>query len=201
MYHAPDSPAFQATMHAREYLVKAIQEKIAAVRKAGQSDVSTVRGLVYAIVVGDTKEDIHHHSGRTLTEDEIIDNALLLILAGTEVTSSTIANAVLLLGLHPDVFQKVRSEQEQMIQRHGGETLTKALLDNKCPYLDAVVRETMRVLPATLVSRRAVKDTIVVDGQQIPKGYGVSYNIYLTHQHDPMFFVPRRMRILGIWIF
>ena len=50
------------------------------------------------------------------------------------------------------------------------------------PYLEAVLKETLRILPVTLVSKRATLDTIVLDGYQIPKGWGVNYDIFLSHQ-------------------
>jgi cytochrome P450 len=180
MYSPAGSPEMEATLQAREYLVKAIEDKIQAVLKKGKSDGSTVGGLVFAAL--DDNGDDNEQSDRTLSKEEVVDNVLLLILAGTEVTSSTIANAMLLLGLHPDAWNKVVKEQEVLVQEHG-EALSKDLLDNNCPYLEAVIHETMRLLPVTLVSRREAKETMLVEGVQIPQGWGVSYNIYLTHQH------------------
>ena len=55
-----------------------------------------------------------------------------------------------------------------------------------CPYLDAVVKETMRIKPlATTGAMRFAQETFVVDGKQIPKGYGVGFNPYITHMLDP----------------
>jgi cytochrome P450 len=121
-----------------------------------------------------------------MTREEIIDNALLLILAGSETAASTLTVAMLALGLNKDAFQKLKDEQRQLISEHG-EELTRSMLDKDCPYLDAVVKETMRIKPlAGTGAVRIAEETIVVDGKQIPKGYGVAFNIFLTHASDPV---------------
>ena len=185
MYSKPESPPFQAMLSARKYLVKAIEGKIEELLLAGHSDGSTVGGLVYA-----TLEDVNGEADgekdqtQRLSKQEVIDNALLLILAATETTSSNLANSILLMGLHPDVWEKIVDEQIKVTEKHG-EEITKEILADDCPHLDAVIQETLRILPVTLISRRQASKTLVLDNQQIPKGWGVSYNIFLTHQRDP----------------
>jgi len=39
-------------------------------------------------------------------------------------------------------------------------------------------------MPVTLISRRVTTNTILVDGMQIPKGVGVSCNVYLNYWQD-----------------
>lgn len=182
----PDSPQFQSMLQAKEYLVQAMKKKIEQLRQAGQSDGSTMGGLVYATWENEDEGDYVESSSerrRTLTTEQIIDNALLLILAGTETTSTNLANVIMLMGFHPDVWEKVVEEQRAVVREHG-ETLTKDILDHHVPYMDAVIQETLRILPVTLLSRRVTGETIVIDGQQIPQGWAVGYNIFLTHQRD-----------------
>jgi len=208
MYSRPGSPELQATLQAREYLVQAMKDKICQLRDAGHSDGSTMGGLVFARLEDDDTIDSDNGDNystenskidkttesaaktTTLTDQQVIENALLLMLAGVETTSSNLANAILLMGLHPHVWDRVVKEQQSVVQEFGrDEGLTKSILDEQCPYLQAVVQETLRILPVTLVSRRVTAETmVVVDGNQkyqIPQGWGVGYNIYLTHQQDP----------------
>lgn len=175
IYAKPGSPEMEMTMMAREYLVHMIEKKIEQLKESGESDGSTIGGLMFA-----TMEE---GNNRTLSKDEVIDNALLLILAATEITSSTMANVLLLMGLHPDVWQRVADEQKTVMKCH--ESFTKDVLEHEFPYLEAVMKETMRILPVSLVSRRETTETIMLDDDyQIPKGWGVSYNIFLTHQQE-----------------
>mmetsp|Transcript_1846 Transcript_1846/g.3981 ORF Transcript_1846/g.3981 Transcript_1846/m.3981 type:complete len:581 (+) Transcript_1846:187-1929(+) len=193
VYNKPGSPEMETTLEVREYLVQMIENKIAQLKEAGQSDGSTVGGLVFA-TMGDVDRDgededetagieANHNKQRTLSNNEVVDNALLLILASTEITSSTLANVLMLMGLHPDVWQCVVDEQKAVVKIHG-EPLTDSILEHEFPYLEAVLKETLRILPVTLVSRRETNKSIIIDGYQIPKGWGVSYNIFLTHKLD-----------------
>jgi cytochrome P450 len=114
----------------------------------------------------------------------------VLILAGSETTASTLTTAILLLGLHPEVFQKMKMEQHALAAKDAGE-LSLRQLDNECPYLDAVIKEVMRIKPiAGGGAMRSVKETLVVDGFQVPKGCNVGFNIQLTHKYDPVTFLP-----------
>ena len=183
LYSRHESPEFQAMLTAREYLVQAVEKKIEQLQRVGKSDGSTVGGLLFATM--DDVEDATESSDNrhALTQQEVIDNALLLILAATETTSSNLANSIMMMGLHSNVWDKVVEEQRSVVKEHGAK-ITKEIIDDHCPYLTAVIQETLRILPVTLVSRREVAETIVIDNQQIPKGWGVSYNIFLTHQGD-----------------
>lgn len=160
------------------YLVSKIERKLDALKKDGP-DGSTLSGMFFA----KDEED----PSKSLTKDEIISNSLLLILAGSETAASTLTVATLALGLHKDVLKKLKEEQLSMMSKHEGKELTRDMLEKDCPYLDAVIKETMRIKPlATTGAMRFAQETFVVDGKQIPKGYGVAFNPYITHSLDPM---------------
>lgn len=159
------------------YLVSKIEQKLDELEKNGP-DGSTLSGMYFA----KDEED----PTKSLNRDEIISNSLLLILAGSETAASTLTVAMLALGLHKDVLKKLKDEQLAMLSKHGGKELTRDMLEKDCPYLDAVIKETMRIKPlATTGAMRIAQSTFVVDGKQIPKGYGVAFNAALTHSLDP----------------
>jgi cytochrome P450 len=139
---------------------------------------------------------------RRLSRDEIVDNILLLILAGSETSAGTLTNALLFLGLNRQANQlsqsnthgtsawnKLVKEQEWIIgkQKDGTTILDRSTLD-ECTYLDGVVREALRIKPIIGGSMRGTKATIVVEGYQIPAGWGVTYDRYNTHIMDPTTF-------------
>jgi len=159
------------------YLVEKIERKMDDLSKNGP-DGSTLSGMYFA----QDEED----PTKKMSREEVISNALLLILAGSETAASTLTVASLALGLNKDVFKKLKEEQLEVIAKHGYEELTREMLDKDCPYLDAVIKETMRIKPlAGTGAMRFAEETIVVDGAQIPKGHGVAFNLYLTHANDP----------------
>eukprot|EP00985_Skeletonema_marinoi_P025202 scaffold18263_cov71-Skeletonema_marinoi.AAC.1 len=83
---------------ARTYVVSKIEEKLDKLEMYGP-DSSTLSKLYFA-----TDDD-----GNKLTREEVIHNAILLIFAGSETSSSTLTCASLLLGLHPNVWRKVKA--------------------------------------------------------------------------------------------
>lgn len=149
-----------------KYLTEKIERKIDDLERNGP-DGSTMSYMVYA---RDEEDET-----KRLTRQEIIDNALLLILAGSETAASTLTVAMLALGLNKDAFAKLKEEQTKLVAEKG-EELTRSILDRDCPYLDAVIKETMRIKPiAGSGALRFAQETFTIDGKQIPKGYGVTF--------------------------
>jgi len=160
------------------YLVSKIERKMDQLERDGP-DGSTMSAMYFA-----RDED---DPSKRLSRDDVISNALLLILAGSETAASTLTVSALALGLHKNVLKKLKDEQLAMIDKHGTEEMTREMIEKDCPYLDAVIKETMRIKPlGTTGAMRVAEETIVVDGTQIPKGNGVVFNIYLTHEGDPV---------------
>ena len=134
------SPAFRA----KKWLTQKIEEKIDQLEKNGP-DASTLSAMVYATDDA-TEGDYEGDSNRKLTREQIVENSLLLILAGSETSASTLTNALLFLGLSPDKWTKLVDEQRDMVAKHGDD-MTRELLDKECPYLEGVIKETMRLKP------------------------------------------------------
>ena len=166
---------------AKRYLDNLIENKIDQLNQNGP-DGSTLSGMFFA---EEDKDGNGSSKGRKLTKKQILDNALLLILAGSETSAGTLTTALMLLGIHTQVWDKVVEEQKVLVSKYG-ESLTKSQLDKDCPYLDAVIRETMRIRPINIGAPRVARDTLIVDGTQIPKGYMINFNVRLTHEMDPI---------------
>lgn len=169
----PGLMKFTKVGRARQYLGRKIEEKIAKLEKDGP-DSSTLSKLYFT-----TDED----GSTKLTREQVTNNALLLIFAGTETSASTLTCASLLLALHPDVWERVRAEQNDIRLKFGDDFNAEVL--NQSVYLDAVIKETLRLQPPEMGELRAVKNTIVVGGKQVPKGWCVLFNVKQTHFNDP----------------
>lgn len=159
---------------ARKYLVAKIMKKVALLEKNGP-DGTTLSAMVFSF-----DED----SNNKLSHEDIVENALILLAAGTETTASTLTSAVFFLGLHPHVYEKMVQEQQQLIATHGTEITTKSL--EECTYLEAVIKETMRLVPVSGLNLRTnTGDGFILDGKQVPKRASIFCNIRLTHELDP----------------
>jgi cytochrome P450 len=176
---------------AYRYLTSKVEERIAYLEANGP-DRSTLSALLFA------REESEDGLGKKkLTHQQVVDNALLLILAGSETSASTLTNCMLNLGINRNAWQKIKEEQQAIVDKYGtfdhnntalpvvtSTSLTRKILDKECPYLEAVIKETMRIKPISAGSR-SVRQTQIVEGYQIPKGWSMNWNIRLSHQNDP----------------
>jgi len=177
-------PKRSGAFRAKAYLTRKIEEKIDQLERNGPDDESTLSAMVFAADEGG-EDGTEEPSKRKLTREQIVENSLLLILAGSETSASTLTNALLFLGLSPDKWTKLVEEQRAMMAKHGDD-MSRELLDRECPYLEGVIKETMRLKPLSSGAPRVVKSTVTIDGYQIPKGWGVNWNVLLTHENDPV---------------
>jgi cytochrome P450 len=96
---------------------------------------------------------------------------------------------ILLLSRHPDAFRR-------LIDEINGNTPTLEKLD-KLPYLEAVIKEGMRLFPAgTWTGRLAMRD-FELDSHPLPKGTWIVMSPYITQRvpelfPEPYCFIPER---------
>ncbi|XP_056161597.1 iridoid oxidase-like [Syzygium oleosum] len=139
---------------------------------------------------GDGKEGHHKISSQNVN---II--VLEMFLAGSETTSSTIEWAMAELLRHPESMKKAKDEIDEVVG------LNRKLEENdteKMPFLQAVVKETLRLHPPLplLLPRNALKDTNFM-GFDIPKDAQVFVNAWGIGRdpdawEDPLAFKPER---------
>ena len=136
--------------------------------------------------------------GNSLSLEELKDQVLLLLFAGHETLTSAIASFCLLTAQYPDVLQRLREEQQQL-------SLSSSLtLDDikQMTYLEQVIKEVMRIIPAVGGGFREVIETFEFKGYRIPKDWTIQYQIAQTHKDskiyqecdrfDPDRFAPER---------
>lgn len=124
---------------------------------------------------------------KALTEDEALAQCLVFFLAGQDTTSSTLAGAAYYLALNPEVQERLRKEADECFETHGPEPSIDVI--SKLKYLQCVVSETLRMLPAVPRTQRCAAEDYVLGGTgiKLPKGSPVVVPIYAMH-HDPEVF-------------
>jgi cytochrome P450 len=118
-------------------------------------------------------------AGKSMTDSEIHDEAVTLFFAGHETTSIALTYMWYLLATHQDVQEKVKKEIESVV---GDRPLTVTDLP-KLPYLDMVVKESMRILPPVWSYMRAPIEDFIVDDYTIPSRAIVFISPFIL-QHD-----------------
>ena len=93
----------------------------------------------------------------------------------------------------PDVFDKVRDEIKSVV---GSRLVEESDIPN-LPYLQAVVKETLRLYPSVPVSTRECRETCKIKGFDIPEKTMVAINLYSIMRDpelwdDPTEFRPER---------
>ncbi|KAI0854591.1 cytochrome P450 [Xylaria cubensis] len=169
------------------------------------SELSDITEKPYAFVKHQMAQDKHETSflsrlietGDTDTEKNEIDkwSAMSLYTAGADTTVSAIACFFLAMVLYPEVQKRAQEEIDRII---GNDRLPTTADRDSLPYINAVVKETLRwhpVAPMGLPHESTEDD--MCDGYLIPKGSMVFANIWhFTHDpnvyHDPTTFRPER---------
>lgn len=137
--------------------------------------------------------EARYEDGTPMSEQQVRDEVMALLVAGHETTASTLSWTWYLLAQHPVEMERMVAEQAALL---GGHLPTVAEFAG-LPYTDQVVREAMRLYPsAWSISRRAI-EADEIDGYQIPAGAIVAMSPYVMHRHpryweEPDCFRPER---------
>ena len=117
-----------------------------------------------------------HEDGEPMGDEEIRDELMTLLVAGHETTATALAWGLERLVRHPDKLQRLRDEVE------AGED----------SYLDAVVKETLRLRPSIALVGRKLTEPLELGGYRLPAGVSLAPCIYLVHRRPDIYPEPER---------
>ncbi|KLO10339.1 cytochrome P450 [Schizopora paradoxa] len=138
-----------------------ILEKKRAAMQEGEEALSNLYGNGKDIMTTLLKANSVAGEADKLPEEEILAQMNALIFAGQDTTSNAMSHMLHLLATHPEIQDKLREEILQAREISGGQDLDYEDL-NALPYLDATVRETLRMYPpGAIIWRECVKDTVM----------------------------------------
>lgn len=137
----------------------------------------------------DTRDD----NGAPLSDGELRDQVMTMLLAGHETTALTLTMAWYLIAQSPEVQTKLDAELRNQLR---GRAPTAADLP-RLTFTNQVVKETLRLFPpAWAFARRALHD-IEIGGYRIGAGSSVTLSQWVTHRdaryfENPEAFLPER---------
>lgn len=134
-------------------------------------------------VVGDLLDMLmyskYEDTGECMTDDQILDEAVIIFTAGHETTANSLSWCFYLLAQHPEVMEKIRSEYAWIKEQ--GITLESLM---KAEYCQMVLSEAMRIYPPAWILDRVALEDDEIKNIKIAKGDLVGLYVYGTH-HDP----------------
>ncbi len=133
--------------------------------------------------------DARDEHGHAMTDDELRDEMLTLLLAGHETTATTLAWVLHHLLANPAWLARVRAEVDEVVGVRGlvaTEHLARLVL------VDATIKETLRLTPIIpLVARRVARPT-TIGGYALPTNAIACASIYLVHHRADLWPEPTR---------
>jgi cytochrome P450 len=122
-----------------------------------------------------------HEDGSPMSDQELRDELVTLLLAGHETTANALAWAVERLCRHPQKLER----------------LTEEVLEGESGYLDAVIKETLRLRPVISIVARRLIEPMEIGGRVLPAGASIVPAIHLVHRRADIYprpneFLPER---------
>lgn len=132
-------------------------------------------------------------SGQPMTDLQLRDELMTLLVAGHETTATSLAWMFYRILNRAEVLENLRAELRRVV---GFGPLTPQHIA-KLEYLDATIKETQRLNPILPIVSRLLKSPARIGGRDLPAGIGVAPCIYLTHHRsdlwpNPTQFTPER---------
>jgi cytochrome P450 len=119
-----------------------------------------------------------HEDGSPMSDRELRDELMTLLVAGHETTATALSWAIELLARHPVELDQLETD----------------VADGDGGYLDAVIKETLRLRPVIALVLRKLVEPMEIGGRMLPAGVTVAPSIYLVHRRPDVYPEPERFR-------
>jgi len=117
-----------------------------------------------------------HEDGSPMSDEEMRDELLTLLVAGHETTATSLSWAVERLARHPEKLERLRAEAEE----------------GRDEYLTATIQETLRLRPVIAIVIRHLTEPVEIGGYELPAGVSVTPCVYLVHRNPEIYPEPDR---------
>ncbi len=156
-----------------ERMNRPIYEELADRRRAGNL---AERDDIMSLLLQATHED-----GSPMSDEELRDELVTLLVAGHETTANALAWAAERLCRHPEKLGR----------------LTDEVRAGESGYLEAVVQETLRLRPVISIVLRRLVEPMEIGGRLLPAGVSIVPSIHLVHRRADLYphpheFLPER---------
>lgn len=170
-------------------ILRSTAREVLESRKGGQGGER--KDLLDAMLRG-----VDAKTGKKMTDESIMDNLITFLIAGHETTSGLLSFAMYQLMKHPACYEKAQREVDELV---GKGPITVDHL-SKMPYINGVLRETLRInATIPIITVGALEDTVIGGKYKVAKDEVVLLLLAKAHL-DPVVwgsdateFKPERM--------
>ena len=165
------------------------------IKSRRQQGLTGRKDLLHLMMIANEETTVEGVS--KLSDEEIVSQSVLFLLAGYETSSNTLSFTLYHLALNPDVQDMLRKEIIQAMESNAKKPLYEAV--QSIEYLDCVIMEAQRLYPATVQVNRECRGDYDLNGIHIPSGTEIVIPLYALHHdpdawQDPEKFDPERFR-------
>jgi len=155
----------------RDPVDRLLYAEIAERRRNDHQDLGTGADIMSMLLAA------RHEDGSPMSDSELRDELITLLVAGHETTANALAWAGERLARHPEVLARLTDEA-----RDGTGTA----------YVSAVVQETLRLRPVISIVQRVLAEPFTVAGYELPAGTVLVPALYLVGRRPDLYPDPER---------
>lgn len=169
--------------------------------KIHKTAIHTLETMVNEIIQkGKTNPDLFHmtllgllldttdDNEEKISDREIRDQMITMLLAGHETTANLLTWIFYLLGKNPDVEEKFHKEVDSLT------TLNEAPIDayRNLPYTQLIIKESLRLYPPAWLIYREADSNVNLLGEKFKEGSTFMISPYSIHRNKKVFEEPER---------
>ena len=124
--------------------------------------------------------------GSFMTDRQLRDEVMTMLLAGHETTALALSWAWYLLAMHPKEQAKLHDEVDRVLR----DRPPSAADVGQLTYTNNVVRETLRLYPPAWVMTRRAAERVEIGGYVVPAGSNIIVSPWVTHRDERFFSNP-----------
>jgi cytochrome P450 len=168
--------------------------------REAKRDMEYMNSMVYRIISERKKETqprndlltllmaAMNDDGTQMTERQLRDETMTLFVAGHETTALSLSWTWYLLSQNLEAETRLHEELGRVL---AGRPAEVADLPN-LPYLDAVVKESLRLYPPAFIMARTNLEPVKIGGYEIPAGMALLFSQWVMHRDARFYEQPER---------
>ena len=172
------SNRYQELLDFADRLEAAILELIRKRRESGSVGSDVLSILVRA-----------HNEEGSLTDEELVGQAAVLFAAAHMTTAHALTWTLFLLAEHPSVAKKLWDELQSESRSAAS---AESVEESELSLLERVIKESMRILPASAYSQRFNNEAVDLGPFHLPRGTGIAFTPLVTHRLPEIYPEPNR---------